>query len=329
MLIIQTAFIGDVVLATALVEKLSAHYPEAEIDFLLRKDNEALLEGHPHIRSLLIWDKKKDKYRGLFRLWRQIRANQYDHVINVQRFGATGFMTAFSGANETIGFDKNPFSALFTRSIKHVISTATQPLHEVDRNQALIADLTDTKAAKPKLYPSDRDFEKVASYKVAPYICIAPASVWFTKQYPKEKWISLIDSTDPSLHVFLLGAPSDQPLGEEIINGCASGSRISNLCGKLSLLQSAALQKDALRNLVNDSAPMHFASAMNAAVTAIYCSTIPAFGYGPLSDQKAIVETLVPLSCKPCGLHGHAACPEGHFKCAYTIDERQILQTIR
>jgi heptosyltransferase-2 len=73
---------------------------------------------------------------------------------------------------------------------------------------------------------------------------------------------------------------------------------------------------------------MHFASAMNAAVTAIYCSTIPAFGYGPLSDNRLVVETLESLPCKPCGLHGHAACPEGHFKCAYTIQNGQILKSI-
>ncbi len=316
------------VLATALVEKLQLHYPEAGIDFLVRKGNEGLLAGHPHVREVLVWDKKGGKYRSLFRLLKRVRANKYNHVVNVQRFAATGILTAFSGAGETVGFDKNPFSSFFTNTVPHLISTAEKQLHEVDRNQALIAHLTDQVAAKPALYPSGKDFDKVASYKVAPYVCIAPASVWFTKQYPKDKWISLIDGLDPKLNVFLLGAPGDAPLAGEIVSNCSTASRLTNLCGKLSLLQSAALQKDALRNLVNDSAPMHFASAMNAPVTAIYCSTIPAFGYGPLSDNRAIVETLEPLPCKPCGLHGHATCPEGHFKCAYGIQDRQILETI-
>ena len=81
-------------------------------------------------------------------------------------------------------------------------------------------------------------------------------------------------------------------------------------------------------NYVNDSAPLHFASAMNAPVTAIFCSTITAFGYYPLSDNSYIVETTVPLSCKPCGLHGRRACPLGHFKCAYTIRPDQLLKTL-
>jgi heptosyltransferase-2 len=327
-LIIQTAFIGDVVLATALVEKLHLHFPDASIDFLLRKGNEVLLKENPHIHKVLVWDKKNGKYSDLFRIWREVSRSGYDHVINIQRFAATGWITAFSGAAETVGFNKNPFSMFFSRAVKHIISTEEDPIHETERNQMLIEHLTDSVPAKPRLYPSDLDLKFVAPYKTSPYICVAPASVWFTKQYPKEKWISLLDKIGRSIQVFIIGGPADSPLADEIREACQTRERIVNLCGKLSLLQSAALQKDAVRNIVNDSGPMHFASAVNAPVTAIYCSTVPSFGYGPLSDDSAIVQTNVPLPCKPCGLHGHAACPEGHFKCALTIEDEQILATL-
>ena len=66
----------------------------------------------------------------------------------------------------------------------------------------------------------------------------------------------------------------------------------------------------------NDSAPMHFASAVNAPVTAIYCSTLPSFGFGPLSDDAHTVETDEKLPCRPCGLHGKKECPQQHFKCS-------------
>ena len=68
-------------------------------------------------------------------------------------------------------------------------------------------------------------------------------------------------------------------------------------------------------NYVNDSAPLHFASAMNAPVTAFFCSTSPKFGFTPLSDISIILETKSNLSCRPCGIHGKKECPEGHFKC--------------
>jgi heptosyltransferase-2 len=320
-LVIQTAFIGDVVLATALIEKLHAFFPDARIDFLVRKGNETLLTGHPFLHEVLIWDKREHKLRNLYNLIRRIRQTRYDTVINVQRFAATGILTAFSGAGLTIGFDKNPLSLFFTKKIPHIVGN----LHETERNQALIAALTDDQPAKPHLYPPTGDEEKVAGYKTKPYITISPASVWFTKQYPKEKWSAFLKQIPQEFTVYLLGAPSDKELCEIIK---AAHPKAINLSGSLTFLQSAALMKDAAMNYVNDSAPMHFASAVNAPVTAVYCSTIPAFGFGPLSDKRFIVEIRQPLDCRPCGLHGFKTCPKGHFRCAWRIEDAQLLETL-
>jgi heptosyltransferase-2 len=326
-LVIQTAFIGDVVLATGIIEKLHDHFPDARIDFLVRKGNEALLAGHPFLQETLVWDKKEGKLRNLWKMGRRIRRTGYDKVINVQRFAATGLLTAFSGAKETIGFDKNPLSRFFTKRIPHIVSVAGAPKHEIERNQELIRDFTDATPARPRLYPSQQDYDKVKEYKGGPYITLSPASVWFTKQYPKDKWIAFVNKVPSSYTIYLLGASSDAVLCEEIRTKATHGAVIS-LAGRLSFLQSAALMKDALMNYVNDSAPMHFASAVNAPVTAVYCSTIPSFGFGPLSDKKFIVEIKAPLDCRPCGLHGYRACPRGHFNCAYKIEDDQLLQTL-
>ena len=98
-----------------------------------------------------------------------------------------------------------------------------------------------------------------------------------------------------------------------------------NLAGRLSFLASAALQKKAVLNYVNDSAPMHFASAVNAPVVAVYCSTLPNFGFGPLSDHSFIVQTNEALTCRPCGIHGKKQCPLKHFDCAKTIKMDQLI----
>jgi lipopolysaccharide heptosyltransferase II len=323
-LVIQTAFIGDVVLATALLEKLHAYFPDARIDFLVRKGNEALLAGHPWLHSVLVWDKKQNKLKNLWTMGRRIRRERYDRVINVQRFAATGLLTFFSRAKETIGFDKNPFSLFFTHRIPHVIIEGT---HEIDRNQALISAFTDDRPARPRLYPTGEDVEKVRAYKGAPYITISPASVWFTKQYPGNKWADFIRQVPGDYKIFLLGAPSDRPLTQSIV-ARAGMANIVDLSGDLSFLQSAALMRDAVINYVNDSAPMHFASAVNAPVTAVYCSTIPGFGFGPLSDESYIVEIAEPLDCRPCGLHGYKACPLDHFNCARKIRDEQLLETL-
>lgn len=360
-LVIQTAFIGDVVLATALLEKLHGCFPDARIDFLVRKGNEALLAGHPFLRETLVWDKKQNKLKNLWAMARRVRRERYDKVINVQRFAATGLLTVYSGAGETIGFDKNPLSRFFSRRIPHVISAPAEPghipagptVHEVERNQALIAAFTDRIAAMPRLYPTAADLQKVEGFKMRPYITISPASVWFTKQYPAEKWIDFLrgmggrgaaaagdrgtgeqrdrgagmpgDRGAGEYMVYLLGAAGDRDLCQGIIDGAGTGV---NLAGQLSFLQSAALMRDAVMNYVNDSAPMHFASSIDAPVTAVYCSTIPGFGFGPLSSRSHIVQIRELLSCRPCGLHGYRACPQGHFHCALKIEDRQLLETL-
>jgi heptosyltransferase-2 len=326
-LIIQTAFIGDVVLATGLVEKLHQHFPSAQIDFLVRKGNEALLKDHPKLNEVLVWNKQQHKYRNWWRTLKQVRANKYDTVINVQRFPATGLLTAFSGAKEKIGFNKNPFSWLFTKKVKHVISSTKNQLHEIARNNELVQHLTGSLVNKPRLYPSAEDEKRIAPYIKAPMITISPASVWFTKQYPADKWLKFIDHLTHDHTIYLLGAAGDKVLAEQIKKG-SSHPGIQVLCGQLSFLQSAALMQHAIMNYVNDSAPMHFASAVNAPVTAVYCSTLPSFGFGPLSDVSFIVEKEEPLYCRPCGLHGRKECPEGHFKCAYDIREEQLLNSI-
>jgi heptosyltransferase-2 len=323
-LIIQTAFIGDVILATALVEQLRRTNPGARIDFLLRKGNESLLKAHPHLENVWVWDKKKEKYRGLWRLLQQIRRERYDLVVNCQRFAASGFLTAFSGARMRIGFDKNPFSRFFTQAVPHHIGEGNSRfglpyLHEVDRNLSLIDHLTDAAPTRPRLYP--RADERLRAEELAaagPYVCIAPTSVWHTKQWPSEKWNQLIRALPEHLHVYLLGAPNDAAACEQIRSEHPP-ERITNLAGQISLLASAALMQGAQMNYVNDSAPLHLATAVNAPVTAIFCSTMPTFGFTPLSDQNSVWEAHPKPPCKPCGLHGKRACPEGHFKCAYDI----------
>ena len=315
-LIIQTAFIGDAILASALLEKLNVFFPNSEIDFLVRKGNDSLFKEHPFIKKLYVWDKKQGKYKDLYRILKEVRHQKYDYLINLQRFATTGIFTAFSKAKEKIGFKKNPFSFLFSQSYNHQINNSK---HEVERNQLLIEKLTDNVALKPKIYPLVSDFEKVKEYIKNDFICISPASVWFTKQFPIKKWIEYIDSLAQNFNIYLLGGIDDKNICEEIIKS-TKNKRVINLAGKLNLLQSAALMKDAKMNFTNDSAPLHLASAMNANVTSVFCSTIPEFGFGPLSDNKKTVEIKENLSCRPCGLHGKKECPEKHFNCAMKID---------
>lgn len=297
-------------MATSLIEKLNQHFPKSNIDFLVRKGNEGLLEEHPYVGDVLVWNKQKSKYSSLLSLMKEVRGRDYDLVVNVQRYASSGLITYFSGAKQTVGFSSNPFSFLFRKRVAHNMGDGT---HEIERNQQLIAHLTDSVPLRPKLYPSSKHRENIAAYQNNAYCCIAPTSVWFTKQLPEEKWVELIDGTSISHTIYLLGG-KDDALHCERIKQYANRDGVVNLAGKLSFLDSAALMAGAVMNYVNDSAPLHMASAMNTPVTSYFCSTVPSFGFGPLSDH-ANVEQVNGLSCRPCGLHGKKECPQGHFDC--------------
>jgi len=314
-LIIQTAFLGDVILATPVASELKRIYPDALIDFLVKKGNETLLQNNPNLRYIITFDKSAGKYRSMISLIKQIRSQKYDLVINLHRFGSSGFITAFSKGKQKFGFKKNPFSFSFSKSFPHEIGNGE---HEVTRNLSLIKEFGAVAIKRPELYPTKAHYEKITEFLVGDFFCIAPASVWFTKQLPKDKWIELVIKKSDEGKIYLLGGKEDTLLCQEIIEESGIQNAV-NLAGKLNLLESAALMSKAKRNFVNDSGPLHLASAMNAPVSAFFCSTIPAFGFGPLSDDSEIKEINKELYCRPCGLHGFKSCPEKHFRCGNEI----------
>ena len=314
-LIIQTAFIGDAILASSLVEKLHHHFPKANITILVRKGNESIYNYHPFLKETLVWDKQQNKLKNLFKLLFTIRKNKYDCVVNCHRYASSGFLAGFSAAKHIAGYKQNPFSFLFNFTVKHTIGNG---LHETERYNQLVEDFTDTTVFKQKLYPSKADIEAIERYTKTNYVCMAPASVWFTKQLPLHKWVELCTIIPNDTTIYLLGAPNDVDVCNEIKNK-SKHFTIEVLAGKLSLIQSCALMKNAKQNYVNDSAPLHLASAINAPVTAFFISTVPEFGFGPLSDKSSIIE-VKNLACKPCGLHGYKTCPKHHFKCGNLIE---------
>ena len=264
-LVIQTASIGDVILATPVIEKIHAVFPEARIDFLLKGEG--------------------------------------DRPIYIEV----------------------PFSIFFSHRIKHTIREGN--LHETERNLALLSPITKPGDFPIKLYPSAAHDARMSQFKTVKYITISPASLWFTKQYPTEKWIEFIKEIDPQIHIYFLGSQKDYDICDMIIQESGHTNSM-NLAGKTSFLDTAVLMRDASMNYVNDSAPLHLASSVNAKTTAIFCSTVPRFGFGPQSDDAVVVETAEDLDCRPCGLHGFRECPKNHFKCALTIDNKELLKRI-
>lgn len=323
-LIIQTAFLGDVILCTPLISELKRIYPDAVIDVLVRKGNEILLQNNPGINKVFVFNKNDPKLYSLKGIIREVRKVKYDEVINLQRYTSAGIICLFARTKYRIGFTKNALPFIYNKRIKHSIDKGE---HEVVRNLKTIAHHGANKIAAPKLFPSREAYKAVEKFKETSYYCLAPASVWYTKQLPKEKWVELIHLLIEKGNILLIGGPNDRNLCAEIAAEFNT-EKVINLAGKYSLLESAALMESATINYVNDSGPQHIASAMNAPVIAFFCSTIPDFGFGPLSEKSKIVQTDEELSCKPCGIHGYNKCPKDHFKCGKNIKITENLTEI-
>ena len=312
-LFIQTAFLGDLILATSLIETLAHYRPEAEIHVLCRQDTAGLLANNPHVQQVLIWDKTR-KWSSWWSVLKRVRLEAYDHVINVQRFFAMGLLCLLSKAGERVGFDKNPCSWAFHRRLPHRLDLGW---HETERNFQLLAHLLPqgAKPLAPRLYPSDLSPEKRG---LKPYVCLAPSSIWATKTLPQAQWLKLMEALPKDFKLYLLGSPADKAACELLRAGFSEPERVYNAAGSYQLLESAALMEGAEMNYVNDSGPLHLASARNAPVVAFFCSTSPSFGFGPLSQRSWVVENK-DLACKPCGLHGKRVCPLGHFRCGHDL----------
>lgn len=323
-LIIQTAFLGDVLLATAIIEKLSLHYPEAELHFMLRKGSESLLCKNPKITKLWIWDKMTRKYWHLWQLLRQIRTQSFDLIINLQRYWSTALFTLLARASYSIGFRTTLLAWGYSQSIKF----RAKHRHELERNQDLIASLTDNTSAYPKLYPSAEDLQQAQQVAnlAEPYITISPVSSWASKTYPIAKWVEFLQGIPQNLSVYLLGSAADAVIAQEIILGTANPNlRLKNCCGQLGLIASGVLMQGASMNYTLDSVATHLATAMQAPVTALFLSTSPIFGFGPKGSRATVLQTSTALACKPCTNHGRRRCPEGHFRCAYTLSPSLLL----
>jgi heptosyltransferase-2 len=334
-LIIQTAFIGDTILASHFARAVKDLYPNSKIHFFLRKGNESVIQGLPTIDKVWVWDKAGGKTKNLLKLIWELRKIQFDMVFNLHRHFNSGLVSTLSKSKFKAGFKQNPLSFFYTHKVDHLIPHKTMAgvWHEVQRNLQLLqkADPTfkivdNSKNYKPELPLQEKNFNKVSSYIGGDYFVVAPASVWFTKAWSESKYRQLTLELSKQGRVYLIGGPDDRELCERLSKDIP---QTENLCGKLNLLDSAALMKKARRVFVNDSAPLHLASCVNAKTTAIFCSTIQEFGYTPLADDSLVVDVGNSLSCRPCGLHGHKSCPLGHFKCSEQIQLEQVMATIK
>ena len=323
-LVIQTSFLGDVVLTTPLITHLATLGP---VDVVTTPAGGALLENHPAVRRVIRYDKRGAQrgFSGLRSLAATLRGAQYGAAYLAQGSWRSATLAWLARIPARIGFNTSAGVYLYTEHVSY-----RDDLHHAERLFQLAADADTPDALSPSLYPGDADRNAVsallatAPFGSAPFIALAPGSVWATKRWPG---FAELSAWIPERYgIVIVGGAEDDALAREIV--AAAPTRTLNATGRLGLLASAALIGRAAGLVTNDSLPQHLASAMGTPTVTIYGPTLPSFGFGPLAPQHAIVEHPPGLECRPCSAHGPQRCPRGHFRCMREISPPDVMAAL-
>ena len=324
LLLLQPAFLGDVVLSTALLESWHRTHPGEPVRVWVRRGAEGFFEEHPFVTEVFVWDRSGvGKYRRMFALAQRARRCKPDVVVNLHRFASMSLVASIVGAPSNSAFEG--VSGWGRRVICHPHGIG-DGRHETERNHAHIAAWVGAfrpDLDRPRLHPSGRH-QAAASIHAQGSVVLAPSSIWATKRWPEKHWSELVNVLhDQGEQVLLLGGPLDEALLHNIANGARKSPVV--VAGQLDLLGSAALMSKAKALVSNDSAPLHMAGAVGTPVVGVFCSTTSRFGFGALPGDlgsgkgKNVELGEAELACKPCGLHGRGRCPLDHFQCGHNV----------
>jgi heptosyltransferase-2 len=306
-LVIQTAFLGDVILSTPLLSALAEQH--GPVDVVTTPVAAPLLETHPAVRQVFPYDKRQTDrgWQGLKTLANRLREQQYGRAYLPHRSLRTAVLALLARIPSRIGY-AGSWSFLYTEA-----RTKPRTGHETDRLLALANGASGI--YRPQLRPTPEDERVAAGLIDGDFVALAPGSIWGSKRWPY--YAELAASLAERVAIVVVGGPGDVDLGEEIrkaAQGGAARRTVVNACGRLTLRQSAALIGRAALLVTNDSAPLHLATAMGTPVVALFGPTVTEFGFGPLraGDVALAVDD---LRCRPCSPHGPPACPLGHHRC--------------
>ena len=316
-LVIQTAFLGDVVLTTPLLSALAAQH--GPVDVVTTPVAAPLLETHPAVRRVIPYDKRRaDRgWAGLGSMARRLRSEQYDRAYLPHRSWRTAALALLARIPARIGFSGG-WSILYTEARPKPPNG-----HESDRLLALADGAPG--AYPPQLRPTPEDERAAAAIIDGDFVALAPGSIWGSKRWPY--YAELAAKLGP-MGVVVVGGQDDVSLGDEVVQAVRpSGRPAVNACGRLTLRQSAALIARATVLVTNDSAPLHLATAMGTPIVALFGPTVTHFGFGPMRPGDVALG-VDGLHCRPCSSHGPLRCPLGHHRCMRDLTVEAVIAAI-
>ncbi len=304
-LVLRFSSIGDIVLTTPVLRCLKTQKPEFQIHYATKKQYRGLLVNNPYIDKLHLLD------GSLADLVAELKQENFDLIVDLHNNLRT--VNLWSQLRvKRVKFDKlNWEKWLMVRLKVNMLPYE----HIVDRYLETVSDLgiVNDEKGLDYLIPETTtlsDFNLPDSYTV-----YALGAQHNTKKLPLSKQIELCNSVNQP--IVLIGGKEDAEAGEKLSSAC---NNTINLCGQLSIDQSALLMKNAIKVYSHDTGMMHIAAALCKPIVSIWGNTIPEFGMTPyypasFDDSNSTILEVDNLKCRPCSKIGFDTCPKGHFKC--------------
>lgn len=363
--VIQTSFLGDVILTTPLLAALAERGP---VNVVTTPAAAPILARDPSVRAIIIYD-KRGAARGVAGLWQTAQTlksrfglgsassassrpartsggnggnggtapdSESPIAYMAQSSVRSGMLALLAGFPERVGFATSPARALYSRTIPYRADR-----HHAERLWRLAALHPDAEplpgAIRPRLYPgvsnvgAAEDLLARAGYRGEPLIALAPGSAWGAKRWPGYPALAaaLAAALAHTARIVVIGGADDRPLAAQIRNAVPNpAGAVIDATGELSVLAAAEVIRRCAVIVTNDSAPQHLASAMGTPTVTIFGPTVPAFGFGPLAPRHAIAG-VAGLDCRPCDKHGPQQCPLGHWRCMRDLAVTEVEQIVR
>ncbi len=317
-LIIRFSSIGDIVLTTPVTRCLKLQL-NAEIHYLTKPNFESILNTNPFINKVHVLD------ISLIAKAKELQAENFDFVIDLHNNIRTFIFKKALGV-KAYSFPKLNIEKFLFVNFKvnkmpniHIVERYFKPAEKLG--------ITNDGKGLDYFLPTHFKFDYPIDLD-KPYITWAIGAQHFTKRFPIIKIIAICNKVN--LPIYLLGGKDDETNGNEITS--KTNGNVVNLCGKLSLHQSAYVVKKGQLLITNDTGLMHIGSAFQKRIISLWGNTTPAFGMYPYYGNSQVKQTLFEnniINCRPCSKIGFNSCPKKHFKCMEDLDLQAIEEEIK